>query len=115
MATILFYGTHGPDEATRAVMPWHMAKGALEAGHTVKIALVGDASFLMKDSIAREGQRRGRAKRGRDHRGARGQGRRDHGLRGMRPRPWGDGRRFEGQECNLGQPEDVRRIGGRRR
>jgi predicted peroxiredoxin len=54
MATILFYGTHGPDEATRAVMPWHMAKGALEAGHTAKIALVGDATFLIKDSIARE-------------------------------------------------------------
>jgi predicted peroxiredoxin len=54
MANILFYGTHGPDEATRAVMPWHMAKGALEAGHKAKIALVGDATFLMKDSIAKE-------------------------------------------------------------
>jgi predicted peroxiredoxin len=54
MATILFYGTHGPDEATRAVMPFHLAKGALEAGHTPKIVLIGDASFLMKDSIAKE-------------------------------------------------------------
>jgi predicted peroxiredoxin len=54
MATVLFYTTHGPDEPTRAVLPWHFAKGALEAGHTPQIALVGDATFLMKDSIAKE-------------------------------------------------------------
>lgn len=54
MAHILFYGTHGTDEPTRAVLPFHMAKGALEAGHTVEIALIGEATYLMKDSIAKE-------------------------------------------------------------
>jgi predicted peroxiredoxin len=54
MATILFYGTHGTDEPTRAVLPFHMAKGALEAGHTPEITLIGDAVYLMKDSIAKD-------------------------------------------------------------
>jgi predicted peroxiredoxin len=54
MAHILYYGTHGSDEPTRAVLPFHMAKGALEAGHTAEIALIGDATFLMKDAIAKE-------------------------------------------------------------
>ncbi|MCA1552892.1 MAG: DsrE family protein [Chloroflexi bacterium] len=54
MAHVLFYGTHGTDEPTRAVLPFHMAKGALEAGHTVEIALIGEATYLMKDSIAKE-------------------------------------------------------------
>ena len=54
MAHILYYGTHGSDEPTRAILPFHMAKGALEAGHTAEIALIGDATYLMKDSIAKE-------------------------------------------------------------
>lgn len=54
MAHILFYGTHGTEDTTRAVMPFHMAKGALEAGHTASITLMGDAVYLMKDSIAKE-------------------------------------------------------------
>ncbi|MCA1552825.1 MAG: DsrE family protein [Chloroflexi bacterium] len=54
MAHILFYGTHGSDEPTRAVLPFHMAKGALEAGHTVEIALIGEATYLMKDAVAKE-------------------------------------------------------------
>ena len=37
MAHILYYGTHGSDEPTRAVLPFHMAKGALEAGHTAEL------------------------------------------------------------------------------
>ncbi len=54
MAHILFYGTHGTDDPTLAVMPFHMAKGALEAGHTAEIALIGEATYLMKDSIAKD-------------------------------------------------------------
>jgi predicted peroxiredoxin len=54
MAHILYYGTHGSDEPTRAVLPFHMAKGAFEAGHTAEIALIGDATYLMKDSVAKE-------------------------------------------------------------
>ncbi|MBI3734264.1 MAG: DsrE family protein [Chloroflexi bacterium] len=54
MAHILYYGTHGTDDATAAVLPFHMAKGALEAGHSVEISLIGEATYLMKDSVARE-------------------------------------------------------------
>ncbi len=54
MATIMFYGTCGTDDPTRAVLPFHMARGALEAGHQAEVALIGDATYLMKDAIARE-------------------------------------------------------------
>ncbi len=54
MATILFYGTCGTDDPTRAVLPFHMARGAIEAGHKAEVALIGDATYLMKDEIARE-------------------------------------------------------------
>lgn len=54
MATILFYGTCGTDDPTRAVLPFHMARGALEAGHQVEVSLIGDATYLMKDEIAKE-------------------------------------------------------------
>jgi predicted peroxiredoxin len=54
MSTILFYGTCGTDDPTRAVIPFHMARGALEAGYQAEVALIGDATFLMKDEIAKE-------------------------------------------------------------
>ena len=54
MAHILFYGTSGSDDPTKAILPWHFAKGALEAGHTAEIALIGEATYLMKDSVAKE-------------------------------------------------------------
>ncbi len=54
MAHILFYGTAGSDDPTRAVLPFHMARGALEAGHTAEIALIGEATYLMKDGVAKE-------------------------------------------------------------
>ncbi len=54
MATILFYGTCGTDDPTRAVLPFHMARGALEAGHKTEVSLIGDATYLMKDEIAKE-------------------------------------------------------------
>ncbi|MGI8925103.1 MAG: DsrE family protein [Tepidiformaceae bacterium] len=54
MTTLLFIGTHGPDDSTRATLPFHFANGALEAGFNTKVLLVGDAAFLMKESIARE-------------------------------------------------------------
>ncbi|MBI2765529.1 MAG: DsrE family protein [Chloroflexi bacterium] len=52
MTTMLYVGTHGPDDPTRATFPFHMANGALEAGYKAKILLVGDAALLMKESIA---------------------------------------------------------------
>jgi predicted peroxiredoxin len=52
MATILYIGTFGSDDPTRATMPFLMATGALEAGHQPRIALAGEAAYLMKDYIA---------------------------------------------------------------
>jgi predicted peroxiredoxin len=52
MATILYVGTHGTDDSTRASLPFHVATGAVEAGHEPQIALMGDAAYLAKPSIA---------------------------------------------------------------
>lgn len=54
MTTMLYVGTHGPDDPTRATMPFHLALGALEAGFAVQVVLLGDATYVMKDAIARE-------------------------------------------------------------
>lgn len=52
MATILFVGTYGSDDPTRAVFPLLGARGAIEAGHQAEVALMGEAVYLMKDHIA---------------------------------------------------------------
>ena len=52
MAKLLYIGTHGTDDSTRATFPFLMAKGAIEAGHEPGIILMGDAATLIKDSIA---------------------------------------------------------------
>ena len=51
MAKFLLTGTHGPDDPTRATLPFHVAKGAIEAGHDVSISLMADAPFLMKSDL----------------------------------------------------------------
>jgi len=45
MARLLVSGTHGPDDPTRASLPFHIAKGAKEAGYDVAIVLANDARF----------------------------------------------------------------------
>lgn len=52
MATILYIGTFGSDDPTRATLPFLSAAGAIEAGHQPQIALIGEATYLMKDSVA---------------------------------------------------------------
>ena len=52
MATILYVGTNGSDDPTRGSMPFHAATGAIEAGHQPQIALLGEATYLLKESIA---------------------------------------------------------------
>ena len=52
MATILYFGTSGSDDPTKAVLPFLAALGAVEAGHQAQIALMGEATYLMKDSVA---------------------------------------------------------------
>lgn len=51
MAKILYFGTAGSDDPTRAGMPFNFAMGALDAGHQPEIYLAGEAVYLLKDSI----------------------------------------------------------------
>jgi len=52
MATILYVGTAGSDDPTRAGLPFNFAVGAIEAGHQPQIFLAGEAAYLMKDDVA---------------------------------------------------------------
>lgn len=52
MAKILYVGSAGSDDPTRAGFPFNFALGALEAGHQPEIFLAGEAAYLMKDEIA---------------------------------------------------------------
>ena len=56
MAKLLYIGTSGTDDPTRATFPFLMAKGAIEAGHEPGIILQGEAAPLIKDSIAAQVQ-----------------------------------------------------------
>jgi predicted peroxiredoxin len=51
MARILYLGTAGSDDPTRAGLPFNFAMGALEAGHQPEIFLAGEAAYLMKDAV----------------------------------------------------------------
>jgi predicted peroxiredoxin len=51
MAKILYFGTAGSDDPTRAGFPFNFAMGALDAGHQPEIFLAGEAAYLMKDSV----------------------------------------------------------------
>ena len=51
MTKILYLGTHGTDDPTRASMPFHMALGAVEGGHSAEINLAGDAVVCIQDWI----------------------------------------------------------------
>ena len=50
MPKLIYVGTHGPDDPTKACMPFHLAvNGAAEAGIEVEINLAGDAAVLIQD------------------------------------------------------------------
>jgi predicted peroxiredoxin len=51
MAKILYVGTAGSDDPTRAGLPFNFAIGALEAGHQPEIFLAGEAAYLMNDAV----------------------------------------------------------------
>jgi predicted peroxiredoxin len=51
MAKLLLTGTHGADDPTRATMPFHVARGAIEAGHQVSISLMADAPAILKNEL----------------------------------------------------------------
>ncbi len=51
MPKLIYVGTHGPDDPTKACMPIHLAvNGAAEAGIDVEINLAGDAAVLIQDT-----------------------------------------------------------------
>ena len=52
MATMLYVGTAGSDDPTRAGLPFNFALGAIEAGHQAQIFLAGEAAYLMKEDVA---------------------------------------------------------------
>ena len=56
MAKVLFVGTHGTDDPTRATFPFMEAKGVIEAGHETGIILMLEAASLIKDRIAAQVQ-----------------------------------------------------------
>ncbi len=51
MSKLLIVGTHGPEDPSRASLPFHIGKGALEAGCQLDIILGNDASLVMKESV----------------------------------------------------------------
>ncbi len=56
MSNILFVGTHGTDDPTRATFPFMEAKGVIEAGHETGIILMMEAAPLIKDRVAAQVQ-----------------------------------------------------------
>jgi predicted peroxiredoxin len=50
LAKLLYLATHGPDDPTKACMPFHLAvNGAAEAGIDCEINVAGDAAVLVQD------------------------------------------------------------------
>lgn len=50
MTKLLYVATHGPDDPTKACMPFHLAiNGAAAAGIDAEINLAGDATVLIQD------------------------------------------------------------------
>jgi predicted peroxiredoxin len=59
MAKLLISATHGYDNATRAAMPFYVAKGAQESGIEVGIVLALDATVLVRPDIRKHVQPHG--------------------------------------------------------
>ncbi len=51
MATLMFMGSSGSEDPTKAVFPFRLANGAVEAGHEAQVSLFGDAVVLMNDAV----------------------------------------------------------------
>jgi predicted peroxiredoxin len=49
MAKILVHITHGPEHPTRAALGFHVAKAAIDEGHSVTLFLAGDGVQLMRN------------------------------------------------------------------
>ena len=53
MAKILIIATHATDDPTKATLAFVTAQGAMDAKKDVTIALLGEAAYLAKTTIAR--------------------------------------------------------------
>ena len=51
MTKILYAGTYGTDDPTRATMPFLFAAGALDKGYEAEVALMGEAVILLKEGV----------------------------------------------------------------
>lgn len=51
MANILVHITNGPEHPTRAALGFHVAKAAIDSGHSVTMFLAGDGVQLMRDGV----------------------------------------------------------------
>ncbi len=50
MTKLIYVATHGPDDPTKACMPFHLAvNGAAAAGIEAEIHLTGDGALLIQD------------------------------------------------------------------
>ncbi len=54
MARILAVGTYGSDDPTRAALPLITAQGAIDGGHEAQVALLGEATYLLRPGLADE-------------------------------------------------------------
>jgi predicted peroxiredoxin len=52
MAKILYFGSSGSENPTKAVFPFILANGAVDAGHEAEISIFGDAVVLLRDVVA---------------------------------------------------------------
>ena len=56
MAKLLYVGTSGTDDPTRATFSFLMAKEAIDTGHETGVILMGEAASLIKDSLSQQVQ-----------------------------------------------------------
>jgi predicted peroxiredoxin len=54
MAKLLYVGTYGADDPTRATFPFLMAKGAIDTGHETGVTLMGESTYLMRDGVSEQ-------------------------------------------------------------
>jgi predicted peroxiredoxin len=57
---MLYVGTHGMEDPMRAGLIFSAANAAKRNGYTAVVALLGDAVFLLNDTIAKETKPMGR-------------------------------------------------------
>lgn len=51
MTTVLYVGTYGTDDPTRATMPFVGAVGAVMQGHEPSVLLMGESVYLLRGKV----------------------------------------------------------------